>query len=305
MRELFEQFVRSRRYTKGVSERTVEWYWESWASFRAVFENATLSSLTKDVFLPQIEAMRKRGVRPVTINTYARAINAFLHWIHEEGHTQTMLRIPRLKEEDQVIPVFQVEQVRRLGRYRAQTKTDRRVQTVALLILDTGMRLNEVLSLEHADVDLDNQLVTVRHGKGGRNRIVPVSAEMRNVLYRYMRRNSSAPGLVFSAGRGAKPLQNNMRRDLKDLCKRLVIVGVKGGFHVLRHTFAVNYVRSGGDVFRLQRILGHSTLDMSRHYVALQTEDLQAVHQQFSVFANAGHGSATCGPSSPGRSTAK
>jgi integrase/recombinase XerD len=216
MRELFEQFVRSRRYMKGVSERTVDWYWESWASFRAVFENATLGSLTKDVFLPQIEAMRKRGVRPVTINTYAMAINAFLHWIHEEGHTQTLLRIPRLKEEDQVIPVFQVEQVRRLGSYRAQTKTDRRVQTVALLILDTGMRLNEVLSLEHADVDLENQLVTVRHGKGGRNRVVPMSAEMRNVLYRYTRRTGTASGLVFCAGRGAKPLQNNMRRDLKD-----------------------------------------------------------------------------------------
>ncbi len=50
--------------------------------------------------------------------------------------------------------------------------------------------------------------------------------------------------------------------------------------HATRHTFALNYIRNGRDVFRLQRILGHSTLDMTRRYVNLQTEDLQAVHDR-------------------------
>ena len=55
------------------------------------------------------------------------------------------------------------------------------------------------------------------------------------------------------------------------------------GFHTMRHSFAVNYIRAGGDVFRLQRILGHTTLEMTRRYVNLQTEDLQAVHDKLSL----------------------
>jgi integrase/recombinase XerD len=207
--------------------------------------------------------------------------------MHEEGLVAALLRIPRLKEQELVIPIFSLDQIRRLGSYRSRTKTDRRVQTAALLVLDTGMRLNEVLSLERRDIDLDNALVTVRQGKGGKQRLVPLSVEMRNVLYLYTRRNAAESGLVFYAGRGLKLLQNNFRRDLKDLCRRLAIVGINGGFHVLRHTFAVNYIRAGGDVFRLPRILGHSSLEMTRRYVNLQVEDLQSVHQRFSVFAKA------------------
>ncbi len=131
MRELFEQFVRDRRYLKGVSDRTVEWYWESWASFPGL-ENATPDALTKGSFLDQIEAMRKRGVRPVTVNTCARAINAFLRWLHQEGHIRDLLRIPRMKEEECVIPTYTLDQIQRLRSYRARTKTDRRAQAAAL-----------------------------------------------------------------------------------------------------------------------------------------------------------------------------
>jgi site-specific recombinase XerD len=57
----------------------------------------------------------------------------------------------------------------------------------------------------------------------------------------------------------------------------------------MRHSFAIAYLRDGGDVFRLQRILDHSKLDMTRRYVNRQTEDLQIVHQRLSLLAQAIH----------------
>ena len=80
--------------------------------------------------------------------------------------------------------------------------------------------------------------------------------------------------------------RRNLLRDLKHLGRDLGIAGVRFSFHTLRHTFAVNYIRKGGDVFRLQRILGHSTLEMTRRYVNLQTEDLQAVHNKLSLLSS-------------------
>jgi integrase/recombinase XerD len=158
---------------------------------------------------------------------------------------------------------------------------------MALLILDTGMRLKEVLSLRVGDIDLDNLLITIRDGKGGKQRVVPISVELRRVMFKYT--STLAPsGLVFYSRDGARLLQNNVRRDFKTVCTRLKISGVKGGFHVLRHTFAVNYVRNGGDVFRLQRVLGHADLSMTRRYVDLQTADLQAVHDGLSLLTRRG-----------------
>jgi integrase/recombinase XerD len=55
--------------------------------------------------------------------------------------------------------------------------------------------------------------------------------------------------------------------------------------HAMRHTFALNYLRKGGSVFHLQKILGHSTLEMTRRYANLLTEDLQAIHQRVSLLA--------------------
>jgi integrase/recombinase XerD len=93
--------------------------------------------------------------------------------------------------------------------------------------------------------------------------------------------------LLFFAGQGERMVQRNALRDFKTLCKHCGVIGVRCSFHTARHSFAVAYLRNGGDVFRLQRILGHSKLEMTRRYVNLKTEDLQAVHQRLSLLAQA------------------
>lgn len=283
MQSLFESFVRDRRYGKGVSVRTEEWYRQSWKAFHQALNGSSPEFISKSDFSPIVEAMCSRGVSPITINTYARAINAFLRWLHEEGKSAKLVRIPRLKEPETVVITFRPEQVQRLIRYRPSYRNQRRAQTIALLILDTGMRLKEVLSLHVLDVDLDNLLITIRDGKGGKQRVVPFSIELRRVLFKYI--SAQSAGLIFCSRDGGRLMQNNVRRDFKAVCTHLHITGVKGGFHVLRHTFAVNYIRNGGDVFRLQRVLGHTTLDMTRRYVNLQVEDLQAVHSKLSLLS--------------------
>ena len=69
-------------------------------------------------------------------------------------------------------------------------------------------------------------------------------------------------------------------RDVKLLCKRLGFDPPARTLHAFRHTFAVNYLRRGGSVFHLQKVLGHSSFEMTRRYANLMTEDLQAVHQR-------------------------
>lgn len=143
---------------------------------------------------------------------------------------------------------------------------------------------------------MDNLLLRV-HGKGRKDRVIPMSFEMRRVFWKWMRGVDRDKGkndlprptsdLVFPTSSGIKLTYRNALRDFKNLGRRLHISGVRFSFHTLRHTFAVNYIRNGGDVFRLQRMLGHSTLEMTPRYVNLQTSDLQAVHEKLSSLAGA------------------
>src|SRR5215469_6294153 len=117
--QIFSDFCRERRYGSGVSRRTEVWYRESWAAFRGVLEGTAVDAITKETFTPAIESMMQRGVSPITINTYARAINAWLRWAAEAGHISAPVRITRLREPSLVVTTYRSEDIARLASYRA------------------------------------------------------------------------------------------------------------------------------------------------------------------------------------------
>jgi integrase/recombinase XerD len=221
-----------------------------------------------------------KGLQPVSLNSYISGLNSFLRWANREGHLPELVTIPKIKCETKIISTFTPEQVRRLLAYRPKSESNRRVYALACLLLDTGMRISEASGLLKGDFDFDNLLAKVR-GKGGKHRLVPMSLELRKILYRYLQRQPFH--FAFATRNGTRPTRRNLTRDLYCLCRK---VGLPPkGFHTLRHTFAVNYLRNGGSVFHLQKILGHSTLEMSRRYCNLLTEDLQAVHNNLTLLS--------------------
>jgi integrase/recombinase XerD len=222
MRIYFEQFVRDRRYLKGVSDQTVDWYWQSWKAYARVLDGRNPDQITKGDFLDRIEEMRHNRVSPTTINTYSRAANAFLRWLREEGHARAEVKIPHLKEVQKVIATLTAAQIERLLAYRPTLLNNARAWTVAMLALDCGLRLNEALSLQRSDLDFDNLLIHIRDGKGGKERIVPISLAMRKVLYKYVQKHTSVTGLVFYAGDGLPLNQNNIRRDFSDVTAEML-----------------------------------------------------------------------------------
>lgn len=272
--QLTELFIRERRYFKNVSPATVEWYEQSFRAFSGAWE-------TKQALGQRIADLLTAGIQPVSVNTYLRCIRAFLRWAYAEGHLSAIFPVPKLKHEEKVIATLRPDQIQRILRARPKNTTERRLHTLALTLMDTGMRIAEALRLEQGDLDFDSLLIRVC-GKGGKQRLVPMSLELRKVLFRFVGARRSGP--VFATRSGTRLGQRNTLRDFKAFGERIgAITDVRFSFHTLRHTFALNYIRSGGDVFRLQRILGHSTLEMTRRYVNLQTEDLQAVHDRLSL----------------------
>ena len=149
--------------------------------------------------------------------------------------------------------------------------------------LDTGLRVNELVSLLRNDVDFQNFTLRV-NGKGNKHRLVPMSVELRKVVYRHLSKHNYP--LVFCTLQGRKLSKRNLLRDFKELCVALRVVNVRCSLHTLRHSFAVNYLRAGGNLYYLQRILGHSSITTPERYLrSLGIADLQKVHDGLSLLS--------------------
>ena len=280
----FDQFIRERQYLANVTPATIEWYKNSFKWLRT--ESPSQADL-KDAVL----RMREKGLKPTGCNSAIQAINSYAHWVHAGADSKcgSGCRHPKvghLKVPELVLPTFSEQQIRLLVAWKPKGKYQRRLHLLTLFMLDTGCRISEALGLRVSELDFENLLVTL-DGKGRKQRVVPFSFELRKAMFRYRKEHNRAFGSLLFANRTQTRLgRRNVLRDVKLLCKRLGFQPPARTLHAFRHTFAVNYLRRGGSVFHLQKVLGHSTLEMTRRYANLVTADLQAVHERVSMLSS-------------------
>jgi integrase/recombinase XerD len=282
---LFQLFKRERMYLKNVTSKTVCWYECSWKAFAPFLANGNADDASdiQQRVRNAVIALAERGkLKASSINDYIRAMRAFLNWLHAENHIQKSIRIDRLTEHKKVRESLSVEAVERLISFKPKRDSEKRVHLMSIVIIDTGLRLTEVRNLRTTDIDLDNMVLVVECGKGRKMRLVPFSENLRRSLYRYIR--DLKPGEhVFRTRTGSVLSPRNALRDLNKLARRAGIGRI--GWHVLRHTMATMYLRSGGNVAYLRRILGHSSIQTTMVYEHLQIEDLTKEHQRHSPLA--------------------
>jgi integrase/recombinase XerD len=283
--KLFDQFVQERQYLHNVRPKTIEWYRFSFKAFSPrLAQSFTDCASLREALKGALMDLAASKLQPSSVNDYLRAIRAFLAWLHSEGHAHDLIRIAYLRCEQKTLATFSSQQVQRLLNWKPRTFAEHRLSTLIRVFLDTGIRISEAIALTWEAVDLDNMLLKVA-GKGNKQRLVPFSFELRKTLFRWHQMNKYP--LVFASVTGTRADGRNVLRDMKWLANELGISGVRVSPHTFRHTFATEYVRRGGNIFYLQKILGHSTLEMVQRYLNHQTEDLQKAHHKLSLLSNA------------------
>lgn len=142
-------------------------------------------------------------------------------------------------------------------------------------LIDCRLRISELINLRLNDANLKDGYFLVM-GKGSKQRIFPFSLELRRRLIKYMllrEKNGFDPknGYLFpgTANGGQRLSPVTLGHTISETGRKIGLTGDKISCHTFRHTFAKNYVINGGDVFSLQKILGHTSLAMVRHYTAV------------------------------------
>ena len=292
---------------EGKSRKTIEWYETNLKRFSRFLKREHPGSAVSDIgpaearsFILHLQNDVRRwetnpfihdtkGLSPHTIHGYARAIKAFWSWLLDEGYTpeNSMARLKCPRTPRKIIPAFSAEQIERLlAVLDPGTPAGFRDYAIIMVFIDTGIRLSELVNLRPEDIDFGQSCLLVT-GKGNKERIVPFGSHVRRALRRYLsavRPEPESPQVNrFFLSRRGLPLRPNMVRSMISRAgRRANVSGVRCSPHTFRHTFAKQYLLNGGDVFSLQRILGHTSLEVVRLYVNLTSLDVSQQHRKFS-----------------------
>jgi len=205
--------------------------------------------------LPDYE--RKRA-KSVSARLYVTAVVRFLRWLGVEIKP-TMPRVR--KKEVTALTDEDIEKVMKSvkGEYKL----------IVMLLLDTGLRAKELLSLRKSDIDLKKRMITVRNTKNGEERIDFFTEETAKLLEKHLREVEGER--VFNVSYFALYMK------LKRLGKKL---GIDLRPHMLRHTFATRSIRKGMPIPVVQKLLGHKDIRTTQIYTHLVTEDLKKVYDE-------------------------
>ncbi len=208
------------------------------------------------------------------INGHARVIKTLIRFFHEEKYIPELIKFKMPSVAKKRLLVFNVNQVNQILNICRSPRN----KALVLLMIDSGLRCTEVCALNWGDIDINTGIVRIIRGKGGKARSVIVGVHTRRALLKYRRVVNHDENLPLFQTISGKRLTHSGLRSL------IIRVGNNAGMHItphaLRRTFATLSLRAGMNLIQLQGLLGHSSLEMTKHYIELLEEDLVIAHKE-------------------------
>lgn len=275
-----ENFIFDERI-RGSSPYTVSYYERVLRYFRERSGIASLDELNITVCGNYVLSLMQSGLASTSVQTYVRGFRVFLRWLFANDYTETdlsqRLRLP--KAQRKVIDVLtDAEALHLLSCFDVNDFHQLRNLCAVFLMMGSGLRMNEVITLKADKVHLDEGFAIV-DGKCNKQRIVPLSQAAVPYLKHYLSVRPLSDFLICQ--KNGKPMTP---ATVKDIFRKLKqSTGIPRLHpHLLRHTFATKYLENGGNIYSLQTILGHSSLEMVKRYLHF---DNHAVCRNFDSFS--------------------
>lgn len=269
-----------------VSESTRRWYRQRLATFCAFAGPVGVDDVTPGLLRSYRAHLVDRDMSPHSIHGYQRAVRRLFSWLLREGvvDKNVALEVPLVKLPPQPPKALSDDD---LGRLLARLPSeDVRNRAIILFLVDTGCRVGGVCSLTLDSVDLPHRCATVIE-KGSKGRRVYFTAMTAETIQLYLAvRPAGDTDALFVSPLGKEITPNAIRQMLERVGKR---AGVKGQVnpHSFRHAFARSFLRNGGNLAALGRILGHAPGSQvtARYYAVWDDRELQEYHDRYSPLA--------------------
>lgn len=247
--------------------------------------------------------LKSEGLKEKSILNVWVALSSLWSWAELELKTEHVLRgkIERPKWRRPPIAAYTLTQVQAMleaaayskawktrgGRMaRSQRPTALRDRAIILTLVDTGIRASELCALRIEDYDESTGRFFVRKGKGNKGRYIFAGTTARKAIWRYLaERPERKAGQPFFATAVGSHLDRNELRHMIQRCAERAGVA-EATVHKFRHTFAISFLRNGGNVLELKALMGHEQVETLQIYVSLAQVDLQSAQARSSPADN-------------------
>lgn len=309
LKSLVNGFVLTKQ-TEGKSPRTVEYYQDNLKRFLWYAQKQGWSDDTRLLtewqireFLGYVATERQRwglegngsetswrNASYSTVHHYFVVLSCFFNWVIREGFLEEnpMGRIKIARPKPRVVTPYSNEETKCLLTlcdydYEHNAKfLGSRNRAIILVLLDTGIRLSELIGMKLSDINSDKGHIKVL-GKGAKERVVRIGKTTQKALWRYLIYRPQDGSKELWLTEEGKPLGSSGVQSLIKRLKQRARINGDGSIHRFRHSFALNFLRADRNVFNLQYLLGHSDLEMVRRYTAtLGMEDALKAHEKAS-----------------------
>jgi len=289
LEEGFKKFIAMKKAMK-LSERTIDFYECCYKYFTAFCDGETLAeNVSRETIINYLVFMNetKSHLSEQTVDSYMRGTKPFIKYLIDSGYTKDF-EFPTIKKSEPLKETYTDSQLDKLL-VKPDIKnchfSEYRDWVIICHILATGNRVGTICNIKNCDVDFSSHEINLRVVKNRKAYIIPISTKYEKVLKEFMSYRGGKPEDYLFCNVYQEPLtissvQNSIRKyNTKRGVSRFSI-------HAFRHTFAKKWIMNGGDIFRLQQMLGHSSLDMVKKYVAMFREDLKKDFDEFSPLDN-------------------
>jgi integrase/recombinase XerD len=291
---------------ENVSEHTWRWYEQKlkafldWVKEQDISEVEDIRTTHAQAFTVRIKSTVNRYGKPIsdyTVHGYVQVIKGFLNWAVGEDliEERVVKKIAMPKREQKLIQVLSNEQISLLYNSCDSAKARwiaARDRAILAVMLDTGIRANELCTLTRDRCCLNSEAqYLIINGKGRKQREVGLGKKAAYGLHLYITRYrpKSSHDYIFSSHK--YPDQPLTPKGLDSLLYRLRdrvgaehFTGIRLSAHTMRHTHSYNYLKASGDVLRLSRLLGHTSVQVTENYIrCFGSQDARGVLSVFDV----------------------
>lgn len=273
---------------EGQSKKTLALYRYVFDSFGKWYGQEELCGITANQLRGYLAYLAgEKNYKPNSVHVCFRCLRTFFNFLAREGLLEDnpikLIKPPRLPK---AFP-FVLSEIQVQGLLKAPDKNSwagLRNYVMLLTFLDTGLRLSELINLELKDLDLTSRSLRVIGGKGNKTREIFMGKTLQKALVKWLKTRGFFPyeEALFPTQKGERFKPRQLLQIIHRLAKKAGISGVRCSPHTLRHTFATNYIRNGGDPFSLQQLLGHSDIKTVMIYVHMGGTALREAHAKFS-----------------------
>ena len=267
---------------------SIEHYEQSYNQIiRYIDKDIKISDITVETYNKFILDVKKnKNIKSsITIWTYARDLSRFLHFFMDKEYLP-VFKIDLPKIDKKPIETYTDAELSKLLKKPNMKKVKfapYRNWCMVCFFLSTGLRVSSVVNIKIKDINFDDETISVTHTKNRKQLTLPLTREITKILREYLkyRQQKNEDDYLFCTVYGKQLSRNSMTQAIEDYNKSRGVDRVS--IHKFRHTFAKKWIMQKKSVVTLQKILGHSSLDMTQKYINILVPDLKADMQDNNI----------------------